>query len=341
MKSIANIRVYLLSAVLLLLIFTSCKHERQDDIQKYHELVNAAELALCDEEYRQALDNYGIAFRKIKRPFGKDVYNAALAAQASGHMAERDQYLQQLINGSEDIAILKAIFLSNFMTVQEWKILESHKTQEYDAELRAEMEEMGNAIKDNPTSFATTQQAMNRILELSKSSGLPSHMEIGYSENLKTLRHHEVLSEMAQRRGSDKSVNDLESLLRKAVNEGRLDPELAILYLDYQNDEEKGNYTTYATRQYRHELLPDSMNSIYWVPNIPKADIAEINELRKVWFANSIEDIQKKAAYMNASSWPFLFTSVRKSVNELAAESTEEEAVEQYLLNTDGMKKLL
>ena len=79
--------------LLLLLAVTSCEHERKEAIDYYHNLVNKAELAICEEDFRAALDNYGLAFRKIDRPFAADLYNASLAAQASAYWAERDQYL--------------------------------------------------------------------------------------------------------------------------------------------------------------------------------------------------------------------------------------------------------
>ena len=342
----SHIPTYLI--LLSFITFFGCKHERQDDVEKYHQLVNDAELAICEGEYRVALDNYGIAFRKIKRPFGKDLYNAALAAQASEFRAERDQYLQQLIDGSEDIAILKAIFLSNFMTVQEWKILEGNRVRAFNESLREEMEQMKARDQQFRPDYDNYDDTINAIrsanlkglLQISETEGFPSQIEIGYSENLRAQPHHLVLHHTAQRRSYDKSISDLEPTLRQAVTEGRLDPELAIRYLKYQDDQEKGKFEVYATWQYRHTLLPDSMSSSLWVPAFSRADLTEINELRSDWYANSIQDIQTKARYMEETSWPFIFTSVQKSVAELAEESTPEEAVEQYLLFTDGMKRV-
>jgi hypothetical protein len=334
--------------ILITTVFTGCEHKQQIDVQKYQVLVDAAELAICDEDYRTALDNYGLAFRQIERPFGKDIYNAALAAHAADYRAERDEYLQQLINGSDDLGYIKATFLANFMSVQEWDILESKRERKYNADLRAEMNEIRDRDQlfrpdyDNYDDTINTLRIinLNRILEITEAQRFPSQIEIGYSENLRTQPHHIVLHHTAQRRSYDKTITDLEPILRKAVKKGRLDPELGIEYLKFQDDPEYGRLETYSTWQYSHPLLPDSMNYAIWVPKFSNSDLEEINEIRQERYADSIEDIQIKAKFLDSSDWPFLFTSVKKSVANLSEDLTAEEAVEQYLLFTNGMKKV-
>ena len=346
-KVSARINIYM-ALLLLLVAVTGCHHQRQEAIHHYHNLVNKAELAICEEDFRAALDNYGLAFRKIDRPFASDLYNASLAAQASAYWAERDQYLQQLIDGSKDIALIKATFLASFMTAQEWEILESHRVLHFDEELRTEMEEIANrdrlfrADYDNHDDTINTIRIKNleRLLELESQMGFPSHKEIGFSENQRRQPHHIVLHHTAQRRSYDKGVMDLEPMLRKAVSEGRLDPELAILYMKLQDDQDKGRYENYSTWQYRHPLLPDSMSSTIWAPNLESTERDEINSIRREWYADSIEDIETKVNYKENSSWPFLFTSISKSKANLLQDLTAEEAVEQYLLSTAEMKML-
>ncbi|MGB6035430.1 MAG: hypothetical protein WBG42_04120, partial [Cryomorphaceae bacterium] len=200
--------------ILVAFLFTGCEHKRQIDIQKYQMLVDVAELAICEEDYRTALDNYGLAFRQIERPFGKDVYNAALAAHAADFRAERDQYLQQLVNGSDDLGYIKSTFLANFMSVQEWDIIESNRVREYDADFRAEMNEIRDRdqlFRPDYENYDDTINALriinlNRILEITEAQRFPAQIEMGYSENLRTQPHHIVLQHTAQRRSYDKSV---------------------------------------------------------------------------------------------------------------------------------------
>jgi len=335
---------------LLILIFSlaSCNHERKESIENYHRLVNKAELAICEENFREALDHYGLAFRKIDRPFASDLYNASLAAQASEYWAERDQYLQQLINGSADVAMIKATFLASFMTVQEWDILESNRIRDFDQDLREELTALSQSTKENSTSENIAlkknpharNKSLDRLLEIESEIGFPSHKEIGYSENQRKQPHHDVLRHSAMMRMSDKKVKDLEPILRKAVMQGRLDPELAISYMEFQDDKEKGRYENYAISQFRHPLLPDSMNYSKWIPKLNQDERKEINELRIDWLADTVEEIERKTAYKNNSSWPFLFTSVTKEKTKMSDEYTAEEAAEQYLLCTENMQML-
>ncbi|MEM9053149.1 MAG: hypothetical protein AAGC47_13935, partial [Bacteroidota bacterium] len=246
----------------------------------------------------------------------------------------------------EDIALIKATFLASFMTAQEWEILETNRELDFDEELRKEMEEIADRDQlfrpdyDNydDTINAIRIENLGRLVELESQIGFPSHKEIGFSENQRRQPHHIVLHHTAQRRSYDKEVMDLEPLLRKAVAEGRLDPELAILYMKFQDDQDKGRYENYSTWQYRHPLLPDSMNSAVWVPKLESTDREEVNAIRAEWYADSIEDIETKVNYKENSSWPFLFTSISKSKANLHQDLTAEEAVEQYLLFTAEMK---
>jgi hypothetical protein len=219
------------------------------------------------------------------------------------------------------------------MSVQEWDILESNREREYDADFRAEM----NEIRDRDQLFRPDYENyddtintlriinLNRLLEITEAQRFPAQMEMGYSENLHTQPHHIILHHTAQRRSYDKSVMDLEPIIRVAVKKGRLDPELGIEYLKFQDDPEYGRLETYSTWQYSHPLLPDSMSYAIWVPKLSSSDL---------------EDIQTKAKFLENTDWPFLFTSVKKSVAELSEDLTAEEAVEQYLLFTDGMRKV-
>ncbi|MFT6998056.1 MAG: hypothetical protein ACJAQ4_001815 [Cryomorphaceae bacterium] len=324
------------------MVFVGCEHKRQIDVQKYQLLVDVAELAICDEDYRTALDNYGLAFRQIERPFGKDVYNAALAAHAADFRAERDEYLQQLVNGSDDLGYIKSTFLSNFMSVQEWDILEGKRERKYDADFRSEMIEIGELDQlfrpdyDNydDTINALRMINLNRILEITEAQLFPAQMEMGYSENLRTQPHHIVLHHTTQRRSADKSVTDLEPAIRVAVKKGRLDPELGMQYLKFQEDAEYGRIEIYSTWQYSHPLLPDSMNYAIWVPKLSSSELEEINQIRAERYADSIEDIQTKSMFLESTDWPFILTSVNKSVANISEDITAEEAVEQYLMFT-------
>ena len=93
---------------------TNCNNNNEA-IAKYHMLTNKAELAICEVDFDKASKNYSLAFKEIAKPFGPDVYNAALSNHLSNHLAERDLNLQLLINNSDDLSMLKSIFVPTYI----------------------------------------------------------------------------------------------------------------------------------------------------------------------------------------------------------------------------------
>ncbi|WP_046745424.1 hypothetical protein [Kordia zhangzhouensis] len=171
---------------------------------------------------------------------------------------------------------------------------------------------------------------LKRILELTDSDGFPSQVELGYDNYLRQQPHYIILHHTAQRRSYDKTVIDLEPILKSAVKSGRFDPEQAIFYLNFQNDMEKGSFEVYSSWQYKHPILPDSLNNKIWFPKLTKEQISKVNEKRKEWYANSISDIVRKTEFLNKSDLPFVFTSVRKSIANLHDDFDKETALKQY-----------
>ncbi len=180
---------------------------------------------------------------------------------------------------------------------------------------------------------------MERILNLNDSIGFPSHFELGYTNYLRGQKHDIVLHHTAQRRSYDKTVIDLEPILYKAVQEGRFDPDQAIFYLNFQNDIEKGPFEVYSTWQYRHPLLPDSLNNKVWVTKLDAKQKLEANIKRKEWNANSIEEIAIKSTFLAKSNLPFIFTCVRNSIRNLSDEFDKETALKQYKIGTSFLKE--
>lgn len=129
----------------------------------------------------------------------------------------------------------------------------------------------------------------------------------------------------------------MEPILKSAVKNGRLDPEQAIFYLNFQNDNEKGIFEVYSSWQYKHPLLPDSLNNKVWYPKLDEEHLSRVNEKRKEWFANSLTDISIKANFMNKSKLPFIFTSVKKSIGNLHDDLDKETVLEQYQMMTSRM----
>ncbi len=324
---------------------TKCNY-KNEAITKYHLLTNKAEIAICDGDFGSASNYYSLAFREIKKPFGPDVYNAALSNQFSNNLDERNLNLQLLINNSDDLSTLKSIFVNTYLDENLWNSFIEKRTTAYDSTLRNEFKliyERDQLFRPMYDTHDDTIQAnriinMNRILSITDSLGFPSQIELGYRKTLRGQNHDVVLVHTSQRRSSDKNIIDLEPILCKAVNEGRFDPEQAISYLHFQNDTDKRDFEVYSTWQYRHHLLPDSLNNKIWLVNLNKEKYERANELRKKWNADQLDDIATKSDFMSRSNIPFIFTSVMTFVENMPTELTLEEALEQYKMNTSDKK---
>jgi hypothetical protein len=334
--------------ILYLLIIVNtigCSKPKEYNAEKYFEHINNAELAICDKNYEKAVSEYEFAYKKIEKPFGKDVFNSALSSQLIENSDKRDGYLQQIINNSTELDFVKSVFLDKYMTEQEWNKLVSKRKIEYNQTLRTEFNEILARDQLFRPMYETHDDTINsnrkfnlkRILELTNSNGFPSQVELGYTNYLRRQPHDIVFHHTAQRRSYDKTVIDLEPILKSAVKNGRFDPEQAIFYLNFQNDQEKGRFEVYSSWQYQHPLLPDSLNKKVWFPKLDKEEILKVNQKRREWYANSISDISTKANFLNKSGLPFIFSSVNKSVGNMPDDFDKEKALEQYNLFTMRM----
>ncbi len=331
---------------ILALLHLTCARESSVDIVKYHRMTNSAELLICSENYEQAVSDYLEAFVLIQKPFGQDVFNAALASQLSNRPADRDRLLQLLVNNSDDLSKVYSTFVGKYITEELWQQFLSNKEIDYDPALRLEFKKIKERDQLFRPMYDTYDDTINanriinldRILQLSEDSGFPSQVELGYPESLRRQDHDIVLHHTSQRRSRDKSITDLQALLRAAVDQGRTDPENAIFYLNMQNDADKRNYEVYSIWQHRHPELPDSLNNKIWLPDLTQDDFEKANMVREAWNADKLQDIAIKSSYISKSSLPFIFTSVRKSIANMPNDLGLEEAMVQYEVMTSFKK---
>jgi hypothetical protein len=206
-------------------IFIGCSKPKEIRSEKYFEHINNAEIAICNENFKKSISEYEIAFDLIEKPFGKDVFNSALSCQLIKDYDKRDNYLQQIINNSNELDFVKSVFVNNYMTEQEWNKLVSKKELKYIETLRTEFNEIQARDQLFRPMYETHDDTINsnrkinlkRILELTDSDGFPSQVELGYDNYLRRQPHDIVLHHTAQRRSYDKSVIDLEPILKSAV----------------------------------------------------------------------------------------------------------------------------
>ena len=313
----------------------------------YYTLIKKAELLICEGNFKQASESYTKAFNEIEKPFGKDLFNAALTSQLSNSLKERDDRLQSIIDNSNDLDNVKSKFVGTYLTEKEWQDLIEKQKIKYNPNLREEFKKIHDRDQSFRPMYDTHDDTINtnrkinmeRILSLTDSIGFPSHIELGYTNYLRGQKHDIVLHHTTQRRSYDKTVTDLEPILYKAVQEGRFDPDQAIFYLNFQNDQEKGPFEVYSTWQYKHPLLPDSLNNKIWLTKLDEKQKLEANIRREEWNANSLEEIAIKSTFLAKSNLPFIFTCVRKSIGNLRDDFDKETALQQYKGFTSRMEE--
>ncbi len=341
-----------LQLLIIILIFSaaSCNQPQEIDIPRYFDLIKDAEMQIVNEEFKEAVNLYQNAFPLIEKPFGKDVFNAALASQLANMPDERDQYLQIIINNSENAEKTKSVFLGTFLTQEQWDNLLNNQVPSYDPVQRAEF--AGIMKKDqlyrphydefDEIIYKNEKSNLQQILTFTEQYGFPSQIELGFRENLNGQEHHIVLLHVARRRARDKSIMNLKTLMRNAVDEGRFDPETALTHLYYQKDESDSADYMHLSQYwvFTHDALPDSLKTkIMRDPGSPE-EVKAHNELREKWYATTLTERKEKLHFLKKTKLPFIFSSINSNMNTMDFTSLipEDEIDEQYKHITKGME---
>lgn len=311
----------------------------------YFSKIKDAEQLICQEQFSEAVHTYQLAFNEIEKPFGKDVFNAALASAIIGQTAQRDTFLQFIINNTIDLTFVQSVFLEQYLNIEAWNVLIHQRQLEIDEQMLGASKAMFDREQLYRPQYGThdaeieANRKLNlaQVLEITDESGFPCHFTMGYRRGMLGQDFHVVLHHTAQRRGKDKSIFDLKPLLKEAVEQGRFDPETAIFYLSFQN-EANGRYDMLSTWQYKNPLLPDSLNQLVWISKFSEAEKAEIDSTRAEWHANSINEVLMKAAFLAKSDYPFIFSGVKTAVRTLRDDLGAEQVLERYQVATGRME---
>lgn len=322
---------------LLILFCLSCEGT-EPTVEEYFVTVNKAELEIVRDNLKTAADYYNAAFKLMEKPFGKDVYNAIIVNSEIGDKSRALDLVGLLVNNMDDLTFIETNLKGKYFTAEEWKIVVSDRQFNYDKSLRQTMD----SIKEKDQLFRSLynthmdtiekirKENLQRIFNLTTPKGLPSHYELGYPDNLRDQDYLVVLHHTAQMRSQDKGIFKLDSLLYQRVNTGRLDPELAIQYLAYQNDPGEGPFEVYPIIQLKHPLLPDSLQKKLWRRKLTQQEKVKANSIRWKWSANSLDNIVTKAQFIERTKHPFIFSSVNRAIFMLREDLDKEQIMDQY-----------
>ncbi len=337
---------------IILLTALSCNQSTEINIPQYYELVKDAEMKIVSEEFKEAVNLYQKAFPLIKKPFGKDVFNAALSSQLANMHEERDKYLQIIINNSENAEKTKSVFVGSYLNEKEWNSLIEQKVIDYDPVKRTEFEgilkkdQLHRPHYDEFDSIIEVNEKSNmqQIISYSEAYGFPSQIKLGYPEDLVSQGHHIVLLHVARRRAEDKSVMNLKNMMKSALDAGRLDPEVALTYLYYQKDESDSAKFLPLSQYwvFKHDGLSDSINSIVRRDSGNPAEVKAHNEFREKWYATTLNERKEKFHFKKNTGLPFIFSSITQNMNtiDFSVLIPEDEIDEEYRYITKGMEAI-
>ncbi|HPZ04117.1 MAG TPA: hypothetical protein PLH70_08250 [Bacteroidales bacterium] len=257
----------------------------QDNVKKYYEYVNKAELAICDFQYEKAAQYYEKAFNS-HTPFAFDLYNAArLNIKFTKNFDIALQYAKILKERDSD-GIYYAIDATDTINMQRFKSVEDGVKPLVNKELMSILDQM---LKEDQKQANTPQEKYEKyqnifvkLFELKKEYGPLTEQKIGLYEYspIQTILIHAAQNQMSP-----------QDLLLQDVLDGNVYAENYMhyfdLYLEYTGQTPRygyGWFSIFISNDVLFIIHPD--------------DIAKNNrEREKINVAETWEDYVKKAKY--------------------------------------------
>lgn len=222
-------------------------------IEKYYPLINQAELAIVDSNYRQAFTHYRTAFSNVERPRGTDYMNAAKCAFLIFDETSGKFYLRKLAGYGYDLGYLRsdvqqALFRDALTDVTFAELLEA-KAKEYDGEQNKEwannkplIETFRKLNRKRELETDKSDDVALEILNREFTEYLQQKWESGFDFGDRFQRH--ILLNLLQDESISFSEKKLEKSLITAVDAGNLSPEdayevLAVRKYAFFNDSER------------------------------------------------------------------------------------------------------
>lgn len=265
---------------------------QENNIAIYFDLVNKAEIAICQSNYKTGLGYYQKAFRFHHEPFTKDYHNALIcsvynkdyktAKECYIKLAERNYYLFDLREALSDIVDLK-----------EWKKLESldipvkinfEYQEKLEALVKRDQDIRNYSIKKNPnnhyehnkdTIMYIDSLNLAEFKELVKEYGFPTEDKIGNTYYTLILLHN-----LQWKR------NNLNDFLYQETQKGNFHPYRYAKLYDYWVH----NYNEEGLGKGEHYMIEVAfmINDQFFIEYTPQKQ--EINEFRKNIYIESLDD---------------------------------------------------
>lgn len=233
--------------------------ESADYIQAYHPLIDKAELEIVEQDFADALQLYEKAFAAVPEPFAIDYYNAAISALLADEQKQVFDYLEKLALKGVSLEYLEAqdVFAELHET-DEWKKFRKsygkHRRKfkhRANLDLRADLDELyakDQYFRQAEKSISVHADTIRKIednnvdflLNVIEEHGYPGEALIGVADTLEQLPRFSIV---IQRQTKAMDGYDFSSILKDAVQQGRIRPQAAAYLIEQQG---RGSFNTKA-----------------------------------------------------------------------------------------------
>ncbi|RAU81504.1 hypothetical protein [Pontibacter arcticus] len=254
-KPAASLQRFVFILCLLISSAISVAVAAPDYVKVYHPVINRAELQIMDKNYAEALASYQEAFAAVPDAFARDYYNATVCALLANNEKQTFAYLQALAQKGVSLDYLKRqpVFDSLEQT-KPWRKFERkyskyHRVYKRKAnlDLRADLDELyardqyfrqaeGGLRVYGDTLRKIEADNVKKLLSWVDKYGYPGEALIGVADTLEQLPRFSIVM---QRQTKASRGYDFTPVLRKAVHEGRLAPQVAAYLMDVREGDSK------------------------------------------------------------------------------------------------------
>ena len=269
------------------------------DVKKYHELVNKAELYITDNKEEEALMLYQVAFKENFDHFSKDYYNALLCAIKMKADSSCIKYAQELVKRGVPVVFFNQPHLQYVNYIKDISALYKEIEIKIDKNLLDTISLMIKEDQQYRVDDVAQQDVIqkidefnyNRIVRIFKKYGYPSELLTGTTmiqngRRIGTRSDFDVLLTHQLKNGHCELMEHLKHSLRK----GSLNPEVFVTHATYCFEEEQrlGCFN-------RNQEVYFQIDSLIFTCD--PADEASVDKIRKQYYLCTIGELKKKVHF--------------------------------------------
>jgi len=305
----------------LVIIISSCSSsnpatdtEGVNYIKAYHPLIQEAESEIVEQDFADALALYEKAFAAVPEPFAIDYYNAAVSALLADEQKQVFNYLEKLALKGVSLEYLEGqqVF-AGLQETKEWgKFRESYAKHRRkfrhraDLDLRADLDELyakDQYYRQAERSIRVYADTIRKIennnvkflLNVIDERGYPGEALIGVADTLEQLPRFGIV---IQRQTKATGGHDFSSILKDAVQQGRIRPQAAAYLIEQQG---RGNFNSRAFVTVNcnnpENCEGSAFDGKYFRDKLTSSQLEMLNESRSELGLSSFPDYRKKVLY--------------------------------------------